>query len=330
MEWGDFMKKTIFIVAFIGTLCLGSIFYFYKLSKHHESYFKELKDTLESYEISGVLELVDDDALKTIQIQSLYKKIDDVDCYYVRLEDTSTHQVQTIVKNKEGVFVLAQGFNRVFKFKSDWPNNSFKPYILNNIIDLFESEYELEKIRDGYVFKSEIEDLVHPKAKSTMILFDQNMNITQINLMDENQNEMIQFKVTTYIINPKIDDEIFTINSQEEAAVASYESSLLYPTTLYDNELVDQFKSSQGHVLRYKGNGYFTLVQKQMKVNDSLSTEVYESEFYVSENGLLYFNQNSATLIDSGIETTIYSNTLTKDEMVNILLSLENNIVIEQ
>lgn len=324
------MKKILLIITFVCVLIAGAFVFYKKTANSPETYFKDLEETLESYEISGTLELVDDDALKTINIQSLYKKVDGVDYYYVRLEDSNTHQVQTIVKNKEGVFVLAQGFNRVFQFKSEWPNNGFKPYILNNMISLFDSKYELDKIRDGYVFKTNIQDIAHPKATAVMILFDQNLNITQVNLMDEDQNEVIQFEVTTYIINPNIDDAIFTINSQEEVAVANYETSILYPTNVYENELIDQFKSSQGHVMRYKGNDYFTIVQKEMKKKEVLSTELYDSEFYVFENGLLYFNQNSAILIHNGIETTLYSNSLTSDEMVNILLSLENNVVIEQ
>lgn len=323
------MKKYFILVGVVLMLAGGGYFYYQKTQNNPNHYFNELKEELMSYEIGGTLELVDDEALKTVQVQALYKKVEDNDYYYVRLEDEKTHQVQTIVKNGEGVFVFAQGFNRAFQFKTDWPNNGFKPYILQNIMDLYETDYDEQKLRDGYLLTAPITDPTHPNAVQTQILFNQNLAMTQVNLLDDSNNEIIQFKINTYILNPEIDNEMFNINSQEDVEVGVVEDLPLYPLESYDSELIDQLKTSEGHILRYKGDAYFMLVQETLKSSTSLQIESFEGDFYVYEDGLVYCNDDAMVIIKDGIETTIYSNDLSQEEKLNILLSLENTIVIE-
>lgn len=324
------MRKFLFAFGIVGVAILFGVLFYKSNNQNPKKFFEEVNQNLESYEISGVLELVDDESLKKIKIQSLYKKKENTDYYYVRLEDEQTHQIQTIVKNDEGVFVYAQGFNRAFKFNSKWPNNGFKPYILENLISIFEEDFELEKIRDGVIVTSLIEDPLHPQAKYTQMLINQNMVIQQVNLLDEQENEITQFKITTYILNPEIDDNIFKLNSLEDVPTSVNDYSPVYPTNVYDTELVDQLKVQDGYIFRYKGDKYFTLVQKMIEVSEKLNIESYDEEFYISEKGLIFLDDNQAVLVQDNYKTTIYSNNLTDDEKINILLSLENNIVIEE
>lgn len=324
------MRKFLFAFGIVGVAILFGVLFYKSNNQNPKKFFEEVNQNLESYEISGVLELVDDESLKKIKIQSLYKKKENNDYYYVRLEDEQTHQIQTIVKNDEGVFVYAQGFNRAFKFNSKWPNNGFKPYILENLISIFEEDFELEKIRDGVIVTSLIEDPLHPQAKYTQMLINQNMAIQQVNLLDEQENEITQFKITTYILNPEIDDNIFKLNSLEDVPTSVNDYSPVYPTNVYDTELVDQLKVQDGYIFRYKGDKYFTLVQKMIEVSEKLNIESYDEEFYISEKGLIFLDDNQAVMVQDNYKTTIYSNNLTDDEKINILLSLENNIVIEE
>jgi len=321
------MKKYIVLMSLIAFVLVGGLIYIKKINHSPSQFFKD--NDINSYEISGVLELVDEEALKRVNIQSIYKKVDTSDYYYVRLEDQDTKQVQTIVKNDEGVFVLAQGFNRAFQFKTEWPNNGFKPYILQNIMDLFKDKHKEEKIRDGFVLTADIKDPTHPQIKQTQILFDQNLALTQINLLDEHHNEIIHFEVTTYIINPEVDKTIFTLDSMEEIEVTVEEELPIYPLESYNSELIDQLKTSDGHILRYKGDKYFTLIQTPMIFSQTLDLEVISSDFLIYEDGLIYNLENQATIISNGVKTTIYSKELTSDEKLNILLSIENNIVFE-
>ena len=65
------------------------------------------------------------------------------------------NQSQIIVKNPDGVFVLTPTLNQIFKFQSEWPNNSPKPYIYQSLIELLEKG-EVEKIKTGYQVKCEV------------------------------------------------------------------------------------------------------------------------------------------------------------------------------
>ena len=326
------MKKLLFILGIIGLFILMGVGIYQFNNKSPIASLKDIKTNLTSYEISGILELVDDEALKTIKIHSLYKNVNSKAYYYVRLEDEQTGQVQSIVKNTDGVFVYAHGFNRAFKFNSKWPNNGFKPYILENILAIFDGDYELEKIRDGYIITANINDSLYPQNTCVKLLLNQNNVFQQVNLMDDESNEIMQFTITTYLINQDIDDNIFTLDSQEEisVSVSANENSPLYPSNLYQTELVDQLRIDDGYILRYKGDRYFTLVQKQLTTLNDRVVENYDEDFYIFKDRLLYMDKDSAVLIKDGIKTTIYSNSLNQNEMIDILLSLENNIVINE
>ena len=148
-----------------------------------------------------------------------------------------------------------------------------------------------------------------------------------VNLLNENRQQIMKFTITTYIINPEIDKSIFTLNSQEAVSSMIQEDLPLYPTTLTNNELIDQLQLSSSLVLRYKGESYFTLVETPLsKVEDSFSDL---KELYVLEDGFIYTTSQEVACIKNGIQTTIYAADLNLDDKLNILLSLENNIVID-
>ena len=82
------------------------------------------------------MEMVENDELKSYLVNVSYFKEKKDEYYKVELYDKSLNQSQIIVKNTEGVFVLTPTLNQVFKFQSDWPNNSPKPYIYQSLISL--------------------------------------------------------------------------------------------------------------------------------------------------------------------------------------------------
>ena len=320
------LKKGIIVLLLCIVLVGGCLFIYKIFHPSMKSNLMKLNETMTSYELSGTLELVSQDALKSIQVQSLYKRENDIDYYYVRLEDEHTHQVQTIVKNQEGVFVYSQGFNRPFQFKTDWPNNSFKPYILNNVLNILLSSTQ-EKIQDGYVLSTELTEKTYPEVRQVKVLFDQHDVMQMVSLFDGNNQQVLKFNVTTYLINPDIDTNIFTLDSHEEVSSVIQEDLPLYPTHLSHVELIDQLQLSNSLVLRYKGEQYFSLVETPVAKMEEVMTDL--NDLYVLEDGFIYTTNQEVSCIKHGIQTTIYATDLSLDEKLNILISLENKIVID-
>ena len=316
------MKKILVWVILV-VLVIGGVWLYKDKHPSLKDNLKTLNETMTSYELSGTLEMVYQDALKTIDVTSMYKKEQGQDYYYVRLEDHHTHQVQTIVRNKEGVFVYSQGFNRPFQFKSEWPNNRYKPYILSSIFSL---DFTEEKIQDGKILSAVIQEKTYPNVTHMQVLFDQHHVMKLVSLFDDNNQQVLKFDVITYMINPEIDTDLFVLDSSEEVSSMLTEVLPLYPMHLDNVELIDQLQLSLSLVLRYQGEHYFTLVETPL---DKIDDVIEATEVYLLEDGFIYICDQEVSCIKNGMCTTIYATDLTFDEKLNILTCLENSIVID-
>lgn len=324
------MKKYLIICLTIMTVFIGVFFAYLHHKDSPINNIKKISEDLTSYEIEGTLSFVDEESLKKINVTSIYKKIDTQDFFYVRLEDSSTKQVQTIIRNQEGVFVISHGFNRAFKFNTDWPFNGFKPYILQNIFEALLEHQITENIRDGYILVSPIRDDIYKEYHEIQVMFNQNNALQQVNILDQNKTEKMAFTLCTYILNSDIDESIFVVKNDDSSQVSLNEQIPIFPLESYNSELVDHLKTNNGHILRYKGDKYFTLVEKIVSKNTTFSIEEADGDFYLGEEGFLIIGENIISLFKDGIETKIYSNDLTQEEKQNVLLSIENYVVIEE
>ena len=55
--------------------------------------------------------------------------------YKVRLQNKANNNVQVILKNNDGVFVITPALNKQFQFNSDWPLNSSHAYLYQSIVN---------------------------------------------------------------------------------------------------------------------------------------------------------------------------------------------------
>ncbi|MEG0367596.1 MAG: hypothetical protein RR585_12220, partial [Coprobacillus sp.] len=120
-------KKYIAIIVGVAVLIGG--FCFFKFKSSSIGQLEKKAKAYKSYELVCNMEMLENDELKSYQVTSTYASIDSKDYYKVELYDKSLNQAQVIVRNQDGVFVLTPSLNQVFQFKSEWPNNSPKPYI---------------------------------------------------------------------------------------------------------------------------------------------------------------------------------------------------------
>ena len=94
---------------------------------------------MNSYQLVCDMEMTQNDELKSYEVKVDYLKKDKQKYNRVELYDKSLNQSQIIIKNKKGVYVLTPTLNQMFKFQSDWTENSPKPYIYLYLIQLLEN-----------------------------------------------------------------------------------------------------------------------------------------------------------------------------------------------
>ena len=93
---------------------------------------KNKYNNLKAYELTGNLEIVNNDDVYNYDVKVVYQKTDK---YYVSLKNLNNSHEQIILKNEDGVYVLTPSLNKSFKFQSDWPNNNSQVYLIQSIID---------------------------------------------------------------------------------------------------------------------------------------------------------------------------------------------------
>lgn len=174
------MKKKYIIIISIIVVCIVSLCLFFKFkSPSLKKTLKEVKK-INSYTLESSMEMIENDELKSYEVKASYLK-DSQDYFKVELYDKSLNQSQVILKNDEGVFVLTPTLNQAFKFQSDWPLNSPKPYIYQSLLDFLESG-KVTKKKDGYVVSGKITYENDERVASQEVKFNKKLKPVYINV----------------------------------------------------------------------------------------------------------------------------------------------------
>lgn len=327
------MNKKIIIGGVVAVVVIVAGIAFMKLkSPSLKSALEEAKQCT-SYTLESSMELLENDELKSYQVNVTYLKNEN-DYFKVELYDKSLNQSQVIVKNDDGVYVLTPTLNQAFKFQSEWPLNSPKPYIYQSLLDFLENN-EYEKMKDGYLVSGEISYENDDRVASQEVKFDKDLNPVFINVYDKNKTEIMKLEVTTFSMNERIDTETFNeeeIMKTSQSQYSNVSSSLpLYPVALLGSTLqkeeVSKINDSTNHILQFSGEKSFTLVETVMNKSNSMNVEEIDGEVIDLVDGFAYMKGNQMTYISSGVVCSLYSNELSQQEMLSVLSSMQSSSI---
>ena len=295
------MKKIYLIISIIVILVAGFLFYRMKGNS--------LKSTLEeakkvnNYQLVCDMEMSQNDELKSYEVKVEYLKKEKQKYYRVELYDKSLNQAQIIIRNKKGVYVLTPTLNQMFKFQSNWPENSPKPYIYSYLIQLLD-ENKVKKIEKGYQIEAKVSYPNDPRIVKQQIIFDKKLKPLIVLCLDKDEGEVISVKVNEFKTNVKFDQKHFNQNQ------ALKESK--------NNDRV----SSQLDVLKFIGDKNFTMVESL--AGDQM-IQIEKEEVVDLVDGFAYYQPGKLTMIHQGVLCSLYSRDLTKEEMVSVMTSIQSS-----
>lgn len=325
------MKKKFILPMLVVILIFGMCFYLMKKNNVDQKIDTTL-ETLNSYHLEANMEMLFNDELKTYKVDVDYLK-QDQDLFKVTLYDKTLNQSQIIIRNEQGVLVYTPTLNQVYQFKSDWPFNSEKPYIYQTLLSYFDQEHELEKIKEGYLLKSTVSYPHDDKIDHQEITFDKNMVPISVILFDASDIEQIKVHFTSFTCNESIDTNIFKVENVQEESVSVLDTSdfPLLPLEVLGTTLVDQQVCVVGeetmHILQFAGDKSFTMIQSIPAEKESLEVIESSAEFIdLISHVALYENQELKSLYP-GVVCSIYSDTMTKLEMIEVASSLQNEVL---
>lgn len=325
------MKK-IYIGIAAGIIVVGALLFFFKFrTSSLEKTLEQVKE-YNSYTLTANMEMLENDEIKSYLVNVSYLKNEKQEYYKVELYDKSINQSQVILRNKEGVFVLTPTLNQIFKFQSDWPNNSPKPYIYHSLLD-FLANNESEKTDNGYVVKGAITYPNDNRVKAQEIMFDSSLQPQNITVYDEDETELIRVDVTEFNTSPGLSESAFNQDSVLKDTASAYSdvsaSLPLYPVALMgatlESEDQREIEGTMNHILQFVGEKEFTVIESIQSEATTPVVESIDGELIDFIDSIGYYNNNQLTVIQSGIVCSIYSKDLNKDEMVSVISSMQSS-----
>ena len=189
------------IIAGIGSVLLIVILFIALKPTSFNKTFKKTMKNMDTYVLEGDMEITKGEDVKSYVVKVGYQKQGKQENFKVSLYDKELNQEQVIIRNKDGVFVVTPSLNQVFKFEGDWPLNSPKPYLLQSMEEIINSESaKISKEEDGYLITSSVNYPNNASFKLQEMLFDKKAKIKWLQIF--NQDHTSQTVSYTHLTLP--------------------------------------------------------------------------------------------------------------------------------
>ncbi|MCF3944647.1 LolA family protein [Oceanobacillus alkalisoli] len=262
------------------------------------------------------------------------------DYYRVKLghaEDDKDSQI--ILKNDDGVFVLTPALERSFKFQSEWPQNSSQPYLYQSLVQdiLNDEEASFEATETHYAFKTKTNYQNNTNLPYQQILFDKKTFFpTAVQVLDVDDQAVVevQFNAFDTAVSFEADDFAMEKNMETNGDAPTFSSNneeevftVLHPLYTAGAEAIDQkemeFDNGKRVILTYGGQKDFTLVQEMRTDVPTLTTpEAVDGEIVNLGFTVGALTDSTIQWNHEGIDYTLASDSLTKDELIEVAQSV--------
>lgn len=319
------------IIAGVGALVLVLALLFTLKPESFEKTFDKTISDMDSYVLEGDMELTKGEEIKQYSVIVGYQKNEDSDFFKVSLYDKTLAQEQVILRNSDGVFVVTPSLNQVFKFEGEWPMNSPKPYLLQSMAEIVQSENaEVEKENDGYVVSSEVNYPNNQTYKYQVMKFNKEAKVEWIEIFNEDNITQLKIVFRNVEYNKEMEDKYFdaptTLEDTVSAPVLTSEDLPLYPSSVYNSKLTSSttmnVNGQDRHVLQFQGDKSFTVIQVVKEKVDKTQTVIMPGKIVDSLDIIGFYDGNRMSAIYNNIEYTIYSDDLGPEEMMSIITSM--------
>ena len=290
-------------------------------------------DKSSGYQLSGHLEITNNEDVYHYQVQVDYQK---KDLYKVQLENEQNGFRQIILKNEDGVYLLSPSLNRSFKFQSDWPYHNSQAYLLDTIIEDINNDKNasFEKVEDQYLVTVKANYPNNRKFVTQKILFDSKYQFKKVSIYDENGSLGMEFTVDKIKYSPKYDSSYFDFNSisdeseeKDETVETSMIEDVLYPlfipsgTKLVDEEKIHK-ENGERVIMTYDGEKSFILVEETMDVFSELMVIPSTGEPVQLLDTIGVMRENSLSWSSGYMEYYLVSDVMSQEELLEVAQSI--------
>ena len=317
---------------------------------------KEKYNNLKAYELTGDLEIVNNDDVYNYDVKVIYQKKDK---YYVSLKNRSNNHEQIILKNEDGVYVLTPALNKSFKFQSDWPNNNSQVYLIQSIIGdiLNDEERNLVSDDNNHMFTTSVNYPNNRKLVKQTVTFDKNLNLKKVSVLDENDISQMTMTFLTIDTNPDISSDTFDLNkimninenntdtntnnnqqsnntntnqntnNETNNQPTSTLEDIIYPLYIPTGTVLaseEKITKSDGErvIMTFEGEKPFLLVEETSTIEEEFSIIPTYGEPYLLIDTVGALTDSSISWSSNGIDYYLVSDVMSQDELLDIARSV--------
>lgn len=311
-------------------------------------------DDSKGYEIQATMEIKTGAEPRKYDVEVWHTK---PEFYRVHVTQEGSKESQMIVRNEDGVFVVTPSLGKTYKFQSDWPTQNSQAYLIGALADDIKADKEatMKEEDKTYIFETETRNNHKKVLPTQQIHIDKKTLLPKhVSVMDENNEEQIriEFKQITLGTERKAKDYAVELNhdgveedkeketdtdteadaesetdtdGEEETGLKTYYPTVEWMGVTLSNEEVIKKDDSARTFMTFGGEKEFTIIQErasrpQHQLPVSIEGDPVDLGFAVAA-----VTDKSIRWETDGISFFVASDTLTRDEMIEVALSMSSN-----
>lgn len=259
--------------------------------------------------------------------------------YRVKVSQTGEDVSQTIVRNKEGVFVITPTLGKTYKFQSDWPEKNSQAYLIGSLAQDIKADKEsvMTETKNSYVFETKTRNS-HQKMLPTQKIHISKKSFlpTKVLILNDQKEEQISItfdKITLGTSRSAADYKADMPEDTTKNETASTDTELPvfqthYPSLQWEGinmveEKVIKDDEQERVILTYGGNKDFTIIQSPIVKKDVDLVPVFKAGDPADLGFVIgAITDQSITWEQDGVQFFLASDSMSREEMMTVASSM--------
>ncbi|MHA6253013.1 LolA family protein [Oceanobacillus sp. CAU 1775] len=309
--------------------------------KSQEDVVSELRETvenLEGYKAEAEMMMNTGQEEQRFSVNIWHQKDD---FYRVKLGHSDAEkESQIILKNEDGVFVLTPTLEKSFRFQTEWPENSSQPYLYQSLVRdvLNDEEATFTMSDDHYIFRTKTNYHANSNLPYQEIVFDKKTYMpSSVRVLDKDNQALVEVQFTAFDFNATFEADDFAMEKNMETGQKDIETAnmlqddsfpVYHPLFTAGAEPVGRkdidIENGSRVILTYGGEKSFTLIQEKHIDLPALQTpQAVEGEIVNLGFAVGALSDQTLEWVLNGVEYTLASDTLTKEELIEVAQSVQ-------
>ncbi len=296
-------------------------------------------DKMDGYKTKASMTFIHGKKKQNYQAEIWYKA---PSYYKVVLSDASKENVQVIIRNKSGVYVMTPALNKSYRFQSDWPNNRSQYYLYQSLVKdiMKDKKASMQKKDNQYVFKTKTQYPTKHLSYQQISMDKKSLKPKGVKVMDKDMNVVVDINFKTFDWNPSFAKKDF--DEKQSMTMAKLETPVMgdgktdfkiyYPTVTLPKTALSDMKPEESadgkaFVLKYEGDNPFTLIETKSGVQTTDAPVMASGEPFNLGFTLGASTDHTLKWSQNGMDFFLASDKLTKGEMQEIAESVNGKII---